>query len=64
MIKTRKSLVVETLVSMGIYAVIQVTWRVLEVVEFGKIQPSVSDTIVGMLFAISLTENLMGGDKP
>ena len=38
--------------------VIDAVWRFLEYIEYGCPQPSISDSIIGVLFAISVYKNL------
>lgn len=56
--KILKSMLLSTLVYIGICVLITIFWRLLEVAEFGHIQISGSDSIIGALFAYSILKNL------
>lgn len=49
---------IKVIVWAGIYVTIGSVWRLLEYIEFGQPMPSVSDTIIGAVFALSLYKNL------
>lgn len=42
----------------GILLAITGVWQILELIEFGKVMPSISDTIVSIAFTFSLYKNL------
>lgn len=42
----------------GILLTITEVWQILELIEFGKVMPSISDTIISIAFAFSLYKNL------
>ena len=42
----------------GLFVTIAALWEVIDMLQFGKPQPSISDTIIGMILAFSLTESL------
>ncbi|SHN77399.1 hypothetical protein [Desulfitobacterium chlororespirans] len=58
-----KSLAVNILVYFCILVMIDAVWQILEITEFGQIQPSMSDRIIGMLFAYSLLRHIYPGGK-
>ena len=37
---------------------ISVSWQLFEIIEFGALQPSVSDTIVGFVLAYLITDKI------
>ena len=53
-----KRIKLNILALVGIYTFINIAWRILEIIEFGQVQPSISDTIIGALLTISLFEHL------
>jgi hypothetical protein len=49
---------IKCLVWAGIYLLIGAIWQLFEIIEYGHIVPSVSDSIIGLGFAWSLYKNL------
>lgn len=45
----------------GIFALIDAMWQILEVSIYGSTQPSLVDTVIRALFALSLYFNLIHG---
>lgn len=45
----------------GIFALIDAVWQILEVSIYESTQPSLVDTVIGALFALSLCLNLIHG---
>jgi hypothetical protein len=58
MFKIIKSELVKYFVWCGIFLVTTSVWQILELIEFGHIMPSISDTIIGIAFTFSLYKNL------
>ena len=47
-----------SLVLIGIFFVVGVVWRILELVTVGEVQPSWADSIIGVILVLSLFANL------
>ena len=54
MIDWLKEYIIDMCVVLGIYQLITATWRSLEWVFDGKIQPSTSDTVIGIILTVIL----------
>lgn len=61
--KMIKSAAIKILTYLGIIIVIDIVWRLLEVAEFGQIQPSGSDNIICALFAYSVLRHIYPGGE-
>ena len=48
----------DSLALIGIFFVVGVVWQILELVTVGELQPSWADTIIGVIFTLSLYANL------
>lgn len=59
-----KQAIREWLVVLGLFAAVDVVWRVLEIVIYGEVKPCWADTIVGLIFVGSLYANLTLLTKP
>lgn len=53
----RKCLI-SVLLWLGCHAVIVAFWRSLEITEYGEVRPSDIDTIISVLFSLSLWRNV------
>lgn len=47
----------------GCISIITDLWRVMELMIYHKVYPDIVDTIIGILFAISLTFNVVLAEK-
>ena len=51
------------LILYGSFSIITDLWRVLELLIYNKVYPNIVDTIICILFAISLTFNVVFAEK-
>ena len=51
------------LILYGSFSIITDLWRVMELMVYHKVYPDIVDTIIGILFAISLTFNVVLAEK-
>ena len=51
------------LILYGSFSIITDLWRVMELMVYHKVYPDIVDTIIGILFAISLTFNVVSAEK-
>lgn len=49
---------IKILILCGIMSIITATWKVLEVIEYGEITSSKSDSLIAVILAFSLYKNL------